>query len=747
MKAKITKIIKLLQILVVFYLLKISCKEKIQKYEYDYKIQKGELKMKDGIKLSVTYYFPINDKKEFLSNDNKFPAILKVDPYRKEDMFYSADNDMLAYFAKNGYVSVKVDIRGTGSSDGIVPDREYSENELEDIMEVIEIISNMPWCNTNVGMIGKSWSAFNSIMIASRKPKPLKGFVALHGSQDLFFRDVHYLDGVMHLDTFPILMDNDNALPKSPKYEINQEYFENRFDKEPWIFNYMTQQLDSNFWRKESLLYKDPLEVPSYVIGGLKDMYRDFAPYIFQNSKAKVKMDIGPYAHEYPHKSDNSHNYEWRKLSVKWFDKWLKDSSTNNINSTDQNEKENDDPLVTIFVRDISDCSNQIKFKDIEKGTNNGKKKLGKFIPGYWRAENAYPIPGTKYVKFYTSKDKSLIINDSINENESISDYLNINKSKDGHNLVYKAGLGMSSIPFSLTNNSKTQCLTKNNFEKVNEEELNSLIYDYIVKDSNIEIIGMPEVNLEIKADVKLFYFYVKLESVSPSGEISFVSDCFINPIFREGRENPKFMTPNEIVNLKCNIHFTTWTFRIGHKIRLSISNSKFPLAWPTPYQGSMTLYPGINSWIVLPITPKSLNPEPKLPEPEEIDNGEYYKKIYSYDLTCNYSRDEYTQNSAQYCSEEDSFKVKNNNFHTTNYYNWEVNSHSPEKSYFTAFRRTLFEINDDESKSINLYTKMNVESDEKYYHVEVERTLNVNGKEIRTKLWKKSIPILQIDE
>jgi uncharacterized protein len=78
--------------------------------------------------------------------------------YRKDDLCYlSWDYPVGAYFARNGYAVAKVDLRGTGDRGGVVPEAEYSEQELSDGVEIINQLSRKEWSNGKVGMHGLSW--------------------------------------------------------------------------------------------------------------------------------------------------------------------------------------------------------------------------------------------------------------------------------------------------------------------------------------------------------------------------------------------------------------------------------------------------------------------------------------------------------------------------------------------------------------------------------------------------------------
>jgi predicted acyl esterase len=100
---------------------------------YGVRMVQAWIPMSDGVKLSATLYMPEGGKKK----DEKFPALLEYLPYRKDDAMAARDYPIHSYFAARGYVSVRVDIRGFGTSEGVPTDREYSEQELRDGEQVI----------------------------------------------------------------------------------------------------------------------------------------------------------------------------------------------------------------------------------------------------------------------------------------------------------------------------------------------------------------------------------------------------------------------------------------------------------------------------------------------------------------------------------------------------------------------------------------------------------------------------------
>ena len=146
------------------------------------------------------------------------PAILEYLPYRLSDGTQAGDHQQMGWFAGHGYAAVRVDIRGTGNSGGIIED-EYSEQEQLDGLEVIAWLAEQPWCDGKVGMVGTSWSGFNGLQLAARTPPALGAVVSIYASDDRYADDVHYRGGLvipMDMAQWANCMLSWNALPPDP---------------------------------------------------------------------------------------------------------------------------------------------------------------------------------------------------------------------------------------------------------------------------------------------------------------------------------------------------------------------------------------------------------------------------------------------------------------------------------------------------------------------------------------------------
>src|SRR5215471_21870852 len=119
--------------------------------------------LRDGVHLAARIWLPAD------AEQRPVPAILEYLPYRKRDGTVERDHLTHPYFAGNGYASIRVDMRGSGESDGLLED-EYLKQEQDDCLEVLARIAAQPWCTGVIGMMGISWGGFNGLQVAACRP-------------------------------------------------------------------------------------------------------------------------------------------------------------------------------------------------------------------------------------------------------------------------------------------------------------------------------------------------------------------------------------------------------------------------------------------------------------------------------------------------------------------------------------------------------------------------------------------------
>src|SRR5438552_4394946 len=335
--------------------------------------------LSDGVRLAVNLFLP-----DEVAGGESVPVLLEYLPYRKDDGLAERDWDLYSYVTRVGYAGARVDIRGTGRSEGTVPVFEYSEQEWTDGDAVIAWLGAQPWCTGAVGMWGISWGGFNSIQMAMRSETPaaLRAIVALEATDRLFKDDVHYVDGMMHVDEYAIMIDLLNAVSPAPDFPVDEGTLARRCDQSPWLLRRLRQQRDGPLWRRGSLSpHYDRLRVPAMLIGGWYDGYRDSVPRMLERCEVPVRAIVGPWNHTWPHDAMPGPEIEWRHEAVRWWDRWLKDDD----NGVDR------EPPFAIYVRHW-----------YRPGTDVAE------IPGRWRLEDGWPLKRRQEQRLSLREDGTL---------------------------------------------------------------------------------------------------------------------------------------------------------------------------------------------------------------------------------------------------------------------------------------------------------------------------------------------------
>ena len=252
------------------------------------------IEMDDGVRLAATLYVP--------DGDGPWPAVLEALPYRKDDVTGHSRSEYRR-LAEAGYVVCRVDVRGTGSSEGIATD-EYPAVERTDLMTVIDWLATQPWSAGTVGMYGYSYSGFNSIQLAMERPPALKAIIPIYATDDRFGDDVHYFGGVLkQLDQidYPTYMVAMNALPPVPSIygEGWREEWARRLEgTEPWILTWLEHQRLDDYWKAGSLFVDyEAIECPTMIVAGWADGYRNNSLRTFERLRCPKRLVIGPWAH------------------------------------------------------------------------------------------------------------------------------------------------------------------------------------------------------------------------------------------------------------------------------------------------------------------------------------------------------------------------------------------------------------------------------------------------------------------
>jgi len=512
-----------------------------------------------------------------LANGRRCPAIVECNPYRRRDGTIIADSKMHPWFAYNGYLCFRVDLQGSGDSEGVLTD-EYTDEELLYCKQVIEQIAAHPSCDGNVGMMGKSWSAINSLMVAARGdcPAALKAIVFCCGSDDRFNDDVHYMGGTMMVDnvSWPSSMWGWLATPPDPvivgdswKAMWRQRIAHADF----WFGTWAAHQTRDAYWSSTSVRdrYGD-VKVPVFVISGWQDGYKNPVERIvtgLAGAGTPVAGLLGPWGHKYPFSGYPGPRLDWlRYVVTHWWDRWLKGKSP---------VAEKEWPELTVRVGESR-----------EPEPSACEDEAGKWVAedGAWRKR-------TREKVFYL---------------------------KARHELGPTPG-DATYVSTPATVVSRTMLETSSWGECDNDDlpgdqatsDRASLCFDTEPLPTDLDCFGYPTVVLNVACSEPVASVAVRLCEISPRTQAShLVSYRFWNLCDRAGdAARPERLAPRATFTVRIPLALIGHTFKKGWRIRLAISPSFFPTMWQQPATSTVTLRAGRvdglpESALVLPARP-----------------------------------------------------------------------------------------------------------------------------------------------
>ena len=509
--------------------------------------------LSDGCRLAARVWLPDD------AETSPVPAILEYIPYRKRDFTRARDEPMHHYFAGYGYAAVRVDLRGSGDSGGLLRD-EYLKQEHDDALEVISWIARQPWCSGTVGMMGKSWGGFNSLQVAARRPPELKAIITVCSTDDRYLDDVHYMGGCLlneNLTWGSVLMSY-NAYPPDPVLvgerwrQMWRERLENAvFSPQVWL----EHPHRDDYWKHGSVCEEyGAIECPVYAIGGWSDPYSNAIPRLLAGLKVPRKGLIGPWAHLYPHDGVPGPAIGFLQEALRWWDEFLKGADTGIMA----------EPMLRVWMQE-----------------SVAPKPFHKHRPGRWVAEKQWPSPRIACQRLWLDEER-----------------------------LSKAVTGGSQIDFCSPQTTGLDAGEWCGFGVPGEASLDqrrddgcSMTFDSAPLEDRVEILGRPVVTVEIASNQPVAFIAARLNDVAPSGASARVTYGLLNLTHRNGHDQPDALEPGKRYVVTLRMNDTAHAFPAGHKIRLAVSTCYWPIAWPAPQPVTLSLFTG-KSFVDLPVRP-----------------------------------------------------------------------------------------------------------------------------------------------
>jgi putative CocE/NonD family hydrolase len=487
-------------------------------------------------------------------------AILEYLPYRKDDYSAKRDSNTIAHFAKHQYACVRVDMRGSGSSDGVLYD-EYTDQEIDDGVAVIEWIAAQPWCNGKVATMGISWGGITGLQLAQRAHPALKTIIVLGATDQRYYDDAGYYLGCMVGQTlgWAAIMFGYNTRPPDPEL-VGQNWktlWLERLENTPhYLERWFEHQHNDDYWLNNSVdTDYDAIRIPVYVVSGHADCWPNTVPRLLQNLQVPVRGLQGAWCHRYPHLGIPGPTVDFLSDAIRWFDQWLKDDETGIM----------EEAQYQVFLQD-----------SVKPQTYYDER------PGRWIGLSSWPSDQIDTEIFHLSPARL--------SKEPVSDQsMRICSPQTTGQLAGEYMPWFSFGPAEELPGDQQQ------------EDLGSLVFDTDTLTRPLKILGNAVAALKLSSDQPQALVAARLCDVWPDGSSTLITRGILNLSQRNGKSKPEPMNPGEKVEVEVELNHSAYVVPAGHRLRLAISTSYWPMAWPSPTNSQVTIFSG-SSVLNLPV-------------------------------------------------------------------------------------------------------------------------------------------------
>ncbi|MEM6371882.1 MAG: CocE/NonD family hydrolase [Pseudomonadota bacterium] len=487
--------------------------------------------MADGTRLSARMWRPVD------APDDPVPVILEHLPYRKRDGTCARDALTHPYFAARGYCCLRVDMRGNGDSHGLMAD-EYTQQELDDAVEVITWAAAQPWCNGCVGMMGISWGGFNGLQVAAMAPEALKAVITLCSTVDRYADDIHYKGGCLLNENLGWGATMWSYSSRAPDPDLRPDWREmwlDRLENEPFLPSvWLRHQSRDAYWKHGSVCENyGAIQAKVLAVGGWGDAYKNAVPQIVDTLPG-AKGIIGPWVHKYPHFAVPEPRIGFLQEALRWWDRWLKGIDTG---------VENDPTLRT------------------------------------------YLMDGVRPATWYTERAGRWLA-------DAKADTLAWHLSGNGLKREPDPLEHILTSPQDTGADAGEYCAIWLGPELPGDQRRDdalSATFDSDALEADLAITGAPVVRLTLSADQPVAHIAVRLNHIHPDGAATRITYGVLNLARHVGHP----LVPGQPEAISLPLDHIAYTVPAGHRLRVSISTAYWPLIWPAPHASTVTLHGG----------------------------------------------------------------------------------------------------------------------------------------------------------
>ena len=484
--------------------------------------------LSDGTRLTARLWLPeTRDRKPV-------PVVLESIPYRQSDGTAIGDSMVHGYFAENGIAGCRLDLRGSGNSEGTLGD-EYLRQEQDDVLEVIAWLARQEWCTGNVGMIGISWGGFAALQLAARRPPALKAIITACSTDDRYSDDVHFMGGALLNDgiQWGHGLFSQLGRPPDPAHAGDgwRALWQERLEAlGPPLARWLRHMERDAFWQHGSVCEDyAAIDCAVWAVGGWVDGYSDAILRLMQHLDVPRKALIGPWTHMYPTWGQPGPRIGFLQECVRWWRHWLMGEETGIM----------DEPRLRLWLgRDPKpDASDPV-------------------IAGGWIGLDAWPpeAAGT------TLHAGGRSLTPARPEAAGVV------------RLASPPGVGAAAgewCPLDSGGSGPEFALD------ARTDDALSLCFDTPPLAEPLHLVGTPVLSLKLTCATQRALLAVRLNEVAPGGTSARVTFGLCR------LRRPASAGPNDPFEVSIPLKAVAHAFGTGRSLRLALSTSYWPMAWP----------------------------------------------------------------------------------------------------------------------------------------------------------------------
>lgn len=526
------------------------------------------IEMVDGVRLAGRLWRPVTD--------TPVPAILEYIPYRKTDMVRARDERNHPFLAANGYACIRVDMRGSGDSEGHMPDM-YAPAELDDARQVIEWLAEQGWCSGRVGMFGTSWGGTASLQASVDAPDALKAVIAVCATHNRFEDDIHYMGGCVLTDTFEwgATLPSILASPQTPNAGPDwMEKWRERVSSLTFpVENWLREHARGSYWRHGSVIHQaQSLNVPILSVGGWSDRYSNSVMSLVDARPDLVWGVVGPWGHHYPDHGAPGPAIGFQKLALDWWDHWLKSEES----------VQPDWPRLRVWLREFDPPADTLSTREgkwIESGATTAHVQdvlhdLAELVQVGAQPWNVPTTPSTGQ----TSGDTGYF-------------------GRSG------------GLPLDQT-----------------DDDTEALVFETLPLKEECVLYGAPQLTVAGVMQDGPTQIVARLSDVRPDGVAARISYGVRNLALDENLDRPEHPDPEGAFTATLRLHTTAYRVRKGHRIRLALSKALWPLICAELQPGSSRISAGTLKLPMMTDAPTDLREA--LPAAEDLPQAKSHQIV-----------------------------------------------------------------------------------------------------------------------